>query len=78
MDLVRSRLHNPDRARFYPGFFPDTYKDCKADRYCFVSIDPDLYAPTAAALPIFWERLSRGGFLMIHDVNSTQFIISNF
>ena len=32
-----------------------------------------VYAPTAVALPLFWDRLSPGGVLMIHDVNSTQF-----
>lgn len=73
MELVRSALPHPERAVFYKGFFPDTFSDCHAERFCFVSIDADLYAPTAAALPLFWERLSTGGVLMIHDVNSTQF-----
>ena len=41
--------------------------------YAFVSIDADLYAPTAAALPLFWDRLSPGGVIMVHDYNSTQF-----
>ena len=72
-ELVRSLLPHPERAVFYKGFFPDTFSGCHAERFCFVSVDADLYAPTAAALPIFWERLSPGGVLMIHDVNSTQF-----
>ena len=71
--LVRAALPHPEKAVFYKGFFPDTYSSCHAERFCFVSIDADLYAPTAAALPLFWDRLSRGGVLMIHDVNSTQF-----
>ena len=73
LELVRSSLPHPDRAMFYKGFFPDTFSACRAERFCFVSVDADLYAPTAAALPLFWERLSPGGVLMIHDVNSTQF-----
>ena len=73
MALVQSVLPHPEKAIFYKGFFPDTFSACRAERFCFVSIDADLYAPTAAALPIFWERLSPGGVLMIHDVNSTQF-----
>lgn len=71
--LVQSALPHPEKALFYKGFFPDTFSACRAERFCFVSIDADLYAPTAAALPIFWDRLSPGGVLMIHDVNSTQF-----
>ena len=73
MELVRQTLPYPERAVFYKGFFPGTFADCHAERFAFVSIDADLYAPTAAALPSFWDRLSPGGVLMIHDVNSTQF-----
>lgn len=73
IELVRNQLYQPERAIFYPGFFPDTYSDCDAEQFCFVSIDADLYAPTAAALPIFWKKLCPGGILMIHDVNSTQY-----
>lgn len=73
MDFVAQRLFFPERARFYPGYFPDTFALCSAGAFAFVSIDADLYAPTAAALPLFWERLSPGSVLMIHDVNSTQF-----
>lgn len=73
MELVRCALPHPEKAVFYKGFFPDTFSACAASSFAFVSIDADLYAPTAAALPLFWDRLSRGGVLMIHDVNSTQF-----
>ena len=73
VELVRQSLPHPERVVFYKGFFPKTFADCHAERFAFVSIDADLYAPTAAALPLFWERLSPGGVLMIHDVNSTQF-----
>lgn len=73
VDLVRKRLPHPERAVFYKGYFPGTFKPCRDSTFAFVSIDADLYAPTAAALPLFWDRLSPGGVLMIHDVNSTQF-----
>lgn len=72
-ELVRRSLPYPDKAVFYKGYFPDTFSLCFAERFAFVSIDADLYAPTAAALPLFWEKLSSGGVLMVHDVNSTQF-----
>ncbi len=71
--LVRNRLPFPERAVFHKGYFPATFEDCREKRFAFVSVDADLYAPTAAALPLFWERLSPGGVLLIHDVNSTQF-----
>ena len=72
IDYVDQRLLYRERARYYQGYFPDTFALCSAEAFAFVSIDADLYAPTAA-LPLFWDRLSPGGVLMLHDVNSTQF-----
>jgi len=71
--VVEARLPHPEAACFHVGWFPDTFAPCFDCRFCLVSIDADLYAPTAAALPLFWDRLSPGGALLIHDVNSTQF-----
>ena len=68
---VDKRLFYPEKAVFHKGFFPDTFKENL--RFAFVSVDADLYAPTAAALPLFWDRLSPGGAIMVHDYNSTQF-----
>ena len=39
-----------------------------------VSVDADLYAPTAAALPLFWDRLSPGGAILVHDAGGTQYL----
>ena len=72
-DLVYRRLPSREKAVFHVGYFPDTFSSCENCRFSFVSIDADLYAPTAAALPLFWERLSPGGVMLVHDVNSTQF-----
>ena len=72
-DLVEKRLRYREKALFYKGYFPDTFSLCTAEEFAFVSIDADLYAPTAAALPLFWERLSSGGVLLVHDVNSLQY-----
>lgn len=73
VELAARRIFHPERAVFHRGWFPDTFSGCEAESFAFVSIDADLYQPTAAALPLFWERLSPGGVLMLHDVNSTQF-----
>ena len=72
-DLVEKRLLYREKALFYKGYFPATFSRCTAGEFAFVSIDADLYAPTAAALPLFWERLSPGGVLLVHDVNSLQY-----
>ena len=72
-DMVEQRLPYPERAVFHKGYFPATFDGCEEKTFAFVSVDADLYAPTAAALPRFFDRLSPGGVLLIHDVNSTQF-----
>ena len=71
--LVKKRFPCKERVVFHRGYFPETFAPCRETVFAFVSIDADLYAPTAAALPLFWERLSPGGVLLVHDVNSTQF-----
>lgn len=72
-DIVDKRLLYREQAVFHKGYFPATFRSCAEKTFAFVSIDADLYAPTAAALPLFFDRLSPGGVLLIHDVNSTQF-----
>ena len=72
-DIVDKRLLYPEKAAFHKGYFPATFRGCMEKTFAFVSIDADLYVPTAAALPLFWDRLAPGGALLIHDVNSTQF-----
>ena len=72
-DMVEQRLPYPERAVFHKGYFPATFDGCEEKTFAFVSVDADLYAPTAAALPLFFARLSPGGVLLVHDVNSTQF-----
>ncbi len=79
-DLVKSRLPYPEKAHFYKGYFPDSLKDCEAPaphpkdrKYCIVSLDTDLYEPTLAGLRFFYPRLERGGVIIIHDYNSSQY-----
>lgn len=73
IDSVLHVMPNPTRTVIHKGWFPDTFSDVTDETFCFVSLDADLYAPTAAALPLFYERLATGGVLLIHDVYSTQF-----
>lgn len=71
--LVLGRMLHPEQAVLHKGYFPDTFVPCIDKQFAFVSIDADLYAPTAAALPLFWARLSPGGAIIVHDYDSAQF-----
>ena len=74
VEAVMSRLPHPGLAVFHKGWFPDTFRGCEGLRFAFVSVDADLYAPTAAALPLFWDRLSPGGAILVHDAGGTQYL----
>ena len=66
-------MPDPTRTVIHKGWFPDTFSDVTDETFCFVSLDADLYAPTAAALPLFYERLATGGVLLIHECTVHSF-----
>ncbi len=71
--LVFNRMPLQANIVIHKGYFPETFSTCLDTAFAFVSIDADLYSPTKSALPLFWDRLSCGGAMIIHDYNSTQF-----
>lgn len=66
-EMVRARLHRPDRAEIRPGWFPETAAGLQDESFCFVHVDVGLHAPTRAALDLFWPLLSPGGYLLVAD-----------
>jgi O-methyltransferase len=72
-ELALSKLEHPERAVVKKGWFPGSAADLSGERFCFVSLDVDLYRPMAAALEWFYPRLSSGGYLFVHDYNNDQY-----
>ena len=72
LDLVLSKMKTPENCVIRKGFFPDTATDI-SDNFCLVSIDPDLYEPTLAGLRFFYPKLSRGGYILVHDFNNDEY-----
>lgn len=75
VEQVLSRLPYPEKAVVCAGRFPDSLKGLNEPlpQFCLVSLDTDLYEPTYQGLKVFYPLLSRGGAILIHDYNSTQF-----
>jgi O-methyltransferase len=48
------------------GYFPETAENID-EKFCFVSLDADLYQPMLAGLKYFYPRLEKGGYIFIHD-----------
>ena len=73
VEEVMKRMPNPGRCVVRKGFFPQTAEGLEDKKFCFVSIDTDLYAPVLAGLQFFYPRLSSGGFMFVHDYNNDLF-----
>lgn len=72
VELVKDRLSYQEQAVFIKGNFPESIKE-NLPSFCFVSLDTDLYKPTYEGLKIFYPKLVKGGMIIVHDYNSSQF-----
>ena len=72
IDLVLSKMEHKENCIVRKGWFPQTAEGID-DKFCFVSLDADLYQPTLAGLEFFYPRLVNGGVIMIHDFNNDEF-----
>lgn len=66
-ELVLERLSHKENAVIRQGFFPDTTEGMPDEKYAFVNLDFDLYAPILAGLQYFYPRLDEDGVILIHD-----------
>lgn len=69
VELVLSKMKYRNKCVVKKGFFPDSAVDVD-DRFCFVSIDADLYEPILAGLKFFYPKLEPGGYIFVHDFNN--------
>ncbi|MCF3109476.1 TylF/MycF family methyltransferase [Niabella sp. CC-SYL272] len=70
--LVLDKMINPDSCIIKKGYFPDSIEGLEDD-FAFVSLDADLYQPIFEGLKYFYPRLSKGGFIFIHDYNNAEY-----
>ena len=55
------------------GYFPDSIETLKIDNnetFCLVHLDADLYQVTMDGLTYFYPRMTKGGYLIVHDYNA--------
>jgi O-methyltransferase len=69
---VKVRMPYPDQCEFRKGLFPSTVEGLE-DQFCFVSLDADLFTPIYEGLKYFYPRLSRGGYVFVHDFNNEEY-----
>ena len=70
IDVALSHCPYKTQCIIRAGYIPETFEGLENERFAFVNIDVDLYAPTLAALRFFAPRLAKGGVIWIHDYYS--------
>lgn len=71
---VIKRMPFEDKCIIRSGFFPDSIKQTDYQQeFCLVSLDCDLYEPIYQGLNFFYPRLKKGGYILIHDYNSSLY-----
>ena len=71
-EQLREKIGDLDNIAIVRGKVPDTLLAIEDQTFAFVLMDMDTYAPTRAALPFVWARLSPGGYLFVHDYNNPE------
>ena len=71
-DLVMEKMEYKDRVVIRKGFFPETMQDIDTT-FAFVSIDMDFEESIYAGLCYFYPRLAKGGYIFLHDYNSSLY-----
>ncbi len=54
-------------VKIIKGMVPDTLTQVPSERIAFLSIDMNCIAPEIAALNYFWDKLSKGGIIVLDD-----------
>lgn len=74
LPVVLQRMPFSHHVHPVPGWFPESAARVHPDvRFALVSLDADLYGPISAGLDWFYPRLSRGGYIVVHDVNNAMY-----
>lgn len=67
VEHVRKALQDFPGVRIEKGWIPEVFDRLPDQRYRFVHVDVDIYAPTLACLEYFFPRLVPGGILVCDD-----------
>lgn len=69
VEKVKEYIGHDETCEYRVGYFPDSIRNERNEKFCLVSLDADLYNPTLAGLEFFYPRLVTGGYIMIHEYN---------
>ena len=64
---VKKRLAKYKNVHIYKGVFPGTAGPIKDKEFAFVHLDVDVYKSTKDCLEFFYEKMQKGGVILVHD-----------
>ncbi|MFQ6342842.1 TylF/MycF/NovP-related O-methyltransferase [Campylobacter sp. VTCC 70190] len=73
LELVMGKMPHKENVIIKKGYFPQSVMDDKNlenERFCFVSLDTDLYKPILEGLDFFYPKMVKGGVIVIDDYYS--------
>lgn len=66
LQLLMQKMTYPNNIEICKGYFPETAGGVE-DEFVFVNLDMDLYLPMMAGLRFFWDKMVKGGCILLHD-----------
>lgn len=73
IEIVLNKIEHKNDVYIKKGYFPDTAVSINNESFAFVSIDVDLFKPTYDGLCFFYSKLTKGGYILIHDYNNSYY-----
>jgi hypothetical protein len=68
---VRDILKEFKCIHYHKGWIPEKFNEVEDKQFRLVHIDVDLFQPTLDSMEFFYERMSRGGVLVLDDYGFT-------
>ena len=70
VELIKKTIGNMNNIVIKKGMFPETAVGLESEFFSFVHLDVDLYYSTLKGLEFFYPRVSKGGYIIVHDYNN--------
>jgi len=68
LNLIKNLFSVFPQSKIIEGFIPETFNEVSDDEeFSVVFFDCDLYQPALDTYNFFWDRIKKGGALIIHD-----------
>lgn len=72
IDVVLEKMIYKNNCIIKKGYFPESAEGID-EKFCFVSLDMDLYKPIYEGLKFFYPKVVQGGYIYVHDCRNPDY-----